>query len=629
MLFLCRFKWENQLKDFVGKIVYNKNSLITTDDITMKKFKSSTSRLVRLFQLSRDNWKARSADKQKRIRTLEIKVRDLTKSRNDWKTLALTGQAQSQTRETEESEKQDKTTDNTHFLAIEKPEMERETSVPKGHVYPVFVVKLAIQQLIQSLASLRGCQLNFELFAPFFKFELTNTPSFSQSRHWLYRIGLYAFTQPKVRRDDWILIADFIAEFGKLRALVILGIPHSSFYESKRVFRDSKKDPSFALQHQDVEVLAIKVLASSTGDIIFNILTQLTSIIGTPVQIVADHGSDLKNGIERYQSRHTEVIYTHDITHHLGILFKKMLGNDDKYQNFCQECGSTRSSIQQTQLHFLVPPSSKHKSRYLNVDKYIKWANQVSVFKAKNDYSTINPVYGLDEEAKATLTHQVDDQILVCLKNMTLPIYANKTLFVDAITKNLGLKENNKDINDICQAADLGKRQFIDKLGWLEDYQQEIQWYTQLVEIAHQAFATVKNLGLTKDSKKQFEQNLKSFELLPQSQDFKQKIIAYLSEESAKVPDDKTLLGASDVIESLFGKYKWLSKESCLKELGKRILTLPLSTLSITYDLVKNALENISERDVQNWDKEVFGQSALSKRREAFSLPKQIDTKVA
>ena len=35
------------------------------------------------------------------------------------------------------------------------------------------------------------------------------------------------------------------------------------------------------------------------------------------------------------------------------------------------------------------------------------------------------------------------------------------------------------------------------QLGWLEDYQSEIQSYTQMVEIAHQAFVQVKNFGLT------------------------------------------------------------------------------------------------------------------------------------
>ena len=208
----------------------------------------------------------------------------------------------------------------------------------------------------------------------------------------------------------------------------------------------------------------------------------------------------------------------------LGILFKKTLENEAKYQKFCQECSSTRSQIQQTKLHFLIPPSSQHQSRYLNVDKYIKWANQISIFKAKNDYSQISQVYSLDEKTFSILACQVGKKTFKCLKNMGHQTYASKTIFLDAITNALGLKENHKDIETICQVANLGKRQFVDKLGWLEDYQPELQAYTQMVSIAHQAEVQVKNLGLTKDSKKQFEQNLERLELLPQSLYFKQKV---------------------------------------------------------------------------------------------------------
>jgi hypothetical protein len=598
---------------------------------TMKKFKSSTSRLVHFFQKSRDSWKVRSADKQKRIKALEIKVRDLTESRDYWKNKAKTAlcsftEAQNQC--AEEPKKKKQTNEKANVIEAKDQEILLKTEVSKGHVYPVFVVQLALQQLIQGLASLRGCQLNFELFSPFFEFKLATTPSFSSIRNWLHRVGLYALTQPKVHRDDWILIPDFIAEFGKLRALVVLGISQNDFCASERVFRDSSVKPSFALRHQDVEILTVEILSNSTGVQIEEILTQLTEKIGSPTQIVADHGSDLKSGIERYQQKNTEVKYTHDVTHHLGILFKHVLENDAQYQQFCQKCGLTRSQIQQTDLHFLIPPSSQHKSRYLNVDKYVKWANQILVFKAKNDYSQISQVYSLDEKTYTTLAQEVDKKTLLCLQKLGYQTYANKKTFLDAVRSVLDLKEGHKDFDIICQATHLGKNQFIDRLGWLEDYQQELQFYTQMVEIAHQAFVTVKNLGLTKDSKKQFEQNLESLELLPQSQDFKQKVINYLNEESAKVSDDKTWLATSDVIESLFGKYKLLTSTSCLKELGKRILTLPLCTLSMTGEFVKNALESVSEKDVENWNNDVFGQSALSKRREAFSLPKP-DTKVA
>ncbi|MGK7877720.1 MAG: hypothetical protein AB4426_31775 [Xenococcaceae cyanobacterium] len=42
----------------------------------MQEFKSYASRLARLFRTSRDQWKQRVAEKQKKLRALQIKVRD-------------------------------------------------------------------------------------------------------------------------------------------------------------------------------------------------------------------------------------------------------------------------------------------------------------------------------------------------------------------------------------------------------------------------------------------------------------------------------------------------------------------------------------------------------------------------
>ncbi len=48
-------------------------------------YKSPVRKLVKFFQESRDKWKARSLDKQKRIDFLETKVKDLKNSRDHWK----------------------------------------------------------------------------------------------------------------------------------------------------------------------------------------------------------------------------------------------------------------------------------------------------------------------------------------------------------------------------------------------------------------------------------------------------------------------------------------------------------------------------------------------------------------
>lgn len=55
----------------------------------MQKFKSPVIRLARLFRKGRDNWKEKALEKQTKVRSLEIKVRDLSNSRENWKARAL------------------------------------------------------------------------------------------------------------------------------------------------------------------------------------------------------------------------------------------------------------------------------------------------------------------------------------------------------------------------------------------------------------------------------------------------------------------------------------------------------------------------------------------------------------
>ena len=59
-----------------------------TSVVSEPEFKSSPTRLVRLFRRSRDIWKQRAADKQRALKKLRITVRDLSESRDHWKAVA-------------------------------------------------------------------------------------------------------------------------------------------------------------------------------------------------------------------------------------------------------------------------------------------------------------------------------------------------------------------------------------------------------------------------------------------------------------------------------------------------------------------------------------------------------------
>jgi len=48
-------------------------------------YKSSPSRLARLFKQGREKWKKKALDRQKKLEFADVKMRDLEKSRDKWK----------------------------------------------------------------------------------------------------------------------------------------------------------------------------------------------------------------------------------------------------------------------------------------------------------------------------------------------------------------------------------------------------------------------------------------------------------------------------------------------------------------------------------------------------------------
>jgi hypothetical protein len=65
----------------------------------MKDYKSTEKRLAQWFEESRDNWKEKALRKQKKLRKLEVKIRDLENSREEWKKRAKKAEKELEKRE--------------------------------------------------------------------------------------------------------------------------------------------------------------------------------------------------------------------------------------------------------------------------------------------------------------------------------------------------------------------------------------------------------------------------------------------------------------------------------------------------------------------------------------------------
>ena len=134
----------------------------------MERFKSSENRLVRLFLKSRERWKENSANKQKKIRGLEVKVRDLSTSRDSWKSKALAAREEVKQLKKELSEFKKNYNNDNKAQNIARKENKQIETIPRGHIYPIYIIILAISQIISSLCSFRGAEKTFKSLAEVF-----------------------------------------------------------------------------------------------------------------------------------------------------------------------------------------------------------------------------------------------------------------------------------------------------------------------------------------------------------------------------------------------------------------------------------------------------------------------------
>jgi hypothetical protein len=246
----------------------------------------------------------------------------------------------------------------------------------------------------------------------------------------------------------------------------------------------------------------------------------------------------------------------------------------------------------------------------------VEWAQAVFRYQSRNDYSAFGTGFIMD-----ATTFDFTWQILVSQSRSMLPQipwkrYTTKQAFIDQLTTHLGEKLSEQNIEQICKVADEGKRRFEEYFDWMAEYKNDIALYSQFLEIVNIAEKQIKTEGLNCKSKMVFEDSIAGKVFLPRAKYFKDNVVDYLSEEGDQISKSQVLLGTSDILESIIGKYKQFSARSPLHEIGKRILAIPLFGVDIVSGLVRKAMEVVRGTDVDNWAKRTFGKSSIAKRRE-------------
>ncbi len=522
------------------------------------------SRQLRYEKQCRQKWRENAAKKQQKIRQQVQTIRALKKSRDAWKakvedleqkSLLWIRQNQDLHRQvlhlTQQLQALSSNSSNDTIILNDETDDDTDDDHRLFHFrYSISTISVSVSQVISAGHSYRATARSMTLFSPFSEL---SSPHYTTIKSWVERLGLYELTRPKEKRDDWIFIADLTIELGQEKALVIYGIPHQ--YWSTHVLSQRR-----ALTYTDGQILALEVTTEATGEWIESVLHSLSFQVGSPLQIVSDHGSNLKKGIQLFQSHHPSLYFTYDVTHAMANLLEKALFSDDLFPQFLSDCHQCLLQVQQTELAFASPPPQRSQCRFFNLDPLLRWARTM----------------------------------------ISIPL----TLFFQLLPHH---------------STEHISRRFFEKFSWLFPYQKHIQLWSSLLQMTRSLETIVKTQGLNSSSLFLLHKSLSSLHIPPSLFSFQHQLFNYLYTQLSSHPPHP-LLATSDVLESLFGRYKHFSQRCPLKELRSLLLTIPLSTVNLTNQFIQEALTTISSSDLSQWVNRTFGQSLLSKRKHLFSF---------
>ena len=306
------------------------------------------------------------------------------------------------------------------------------------------------------------------------------------------------------------------------------------------------------ISHEDVEVLTIDIEKKADAESVKNSFINVAENIGVPLQIVSDGGSNLKKGIKDFIETLDENVIQTYDVTHQASIILKRQLEGNERWN---EFVTKISHTKRCLVHTALAFMAPRKPK-----EKARWLNL---------------------EIHLNWAYQAI-------------VYGGKIL------------------------TEQERKKYDERVGWVKDFKDDLDAWSKILAMTKLLQSEIKKNGLSSKSltnlTERFKQNNIKIDT-PASKEVNTQIEEYLINETINLKD-AVMLGCSDIIESIFGKYKYFSAKSPMKEVGKSILTMPVFTSKITPELVLAAMEAVSIKQVDRWLEEKLGTSLYSRRKE-------------
>jgi hypothetical protein len=292
-----------------------------------------------------------------------------------------------------------------------------------------------------------------------------------------------------------------------------------------------------AIGLHDCECIGIKISTQWNGPLVKDALVDIFNKSGKPTAILKDGGTDLNKGVQLYREaeKAKQIWVLDDVGHVAGNALKAEFAAQAMFLKFLEVIRKGSARIRQTTLARLLPPKIRTKGRFQGITAVAEWA-----------YKLLDLMGGQGR--------------------------AKEDSELDQLRK------------AFCGLAQL--RTFLDR-------------FCGACGIVEQFLKGMKQHGLNQATYKKAKAQL---EQLPESSKVRTKLTAWLEKHlliQCRLGIGQTpLLVSSDVIESLFGKFKTIIQRNPQAELNRLIYIMPLLCGTHDSNEINRALYECSHRQM-------------------------------
>lgn len=164
-------------------------------------------------------------------------------------------------------------------------------------------------------------------------------------------------------------------------------------------------------------------------------------------------------------------------------------------------------------------------------------------------------------------------------------------------------------------------------LGWLLLYREDIAHWNRLINIGVAARQVIRIEGMHKDIMDSFEQSISSVKLGIQEVHFANQLTEFLQNQSKGIQIGECFIGSTEVLESLFGKIKYMEREQRAFGFTSLLLAAIASVGPLDDDTIIKAIQTVKLSDIDKWSLTEIGQSVQSQRRQIKKIIANIAAK--